>query len=224
MKRASDPRKLGRFAYLKEIAPATTYRLFNPRVPVIICSKSGSKVAAMPANSCSSVSDSPPIISIAIRKGIRTNKIVRSSSHFSINWLSFEPESSRTIVLDLGKPSNSRKDAGLEDKLKEFGVAYSLVSNIPVLRMACAFALCKVKRWISTGDHDLFIASVMSAKASPDFTADGYWKLRDYKPILYVGSIRSNPLITIEPHRERKLKKSEADVQVYGNQKRSYGN
>jgi flavin reductase (DIM6/NTAB) family NADH-FMN oxidoreductase RutF len=200
MKGVTDPKKQGQFAYLKEIEPVTTYRLFNPRVPVIICSKSGSKVAAMPANSCSSASDSPPIISVAIKKGIRTNEVVRASSHFSVNWLSFEPESSRRIVLDLGKPSNSHKGPGLGDKLKKFGIAYSLVRNIPVLHTACAFALCKVERRISTGDHDLFIASVMSAKASPDFTTDGYWRFRDYKPILYVGSIRSDPLITVEPY------------------------
>jgi flavin reductase (DIM6/NTAB) family NADH-FMN oxidoreductase RutF len=180
---------------LRHVKPTIVYRLFNPQVPVIICSKFGRDVAAMPANSCSSASDSPPLVSLALKKGIRTNRTVRSSSRFSINWLNFEPESSRRIILDLAKPSDSKN--WQIDKLKEHDVPYQIVQEIPVLKDVCAFALCKVQKRIPTGDHDLFIASVSHARAILDFTADEYWRFVAYKPILYVGSIRANPLITL---------------------------
>ncbi len=149
----------------------------------------------MPANSYSSLSDSPPMVSVAIRKGLRTNRIVRSSSLFSLNWLSFDFPSSRKAILDLAKPTTSK---GGGNKLKENGVPYSLVRDTPVLRDACAFTICKVTRRISGGDHDLFLASVSEARAILDFVTDGYWRFEIYKPILYVGSVKSDPLTTIK--------------------------
>ncbi|MFI5420972.1 MAG: flavin reductase family protein, partial [Nitrososphaerales archaeon] len=145
--------------------------------------------------SCSSLSDSPPMVSIAIKKGMRTNRIVRSSSLFSINCLNNDNASSRKAILDIAKPAASKE---LGDKLKENGVPYSLVRGFPILRNACAFALCRVTKRISTGDHDLFLASVTDARAISDFVADGYWRFESYKPILYLGSIRSDPLTTVD--------------------------
>ena len=148
----------------------------------------------MPANSCSSLSDSPPMVSLALKKGIRTNRIVRSSMTFSVNWLSFASETSKKTVLNLAKSWESDNSP---DKLNGYGIAYSLVRGIPVLHDACAYAICKVVRKISAGDHDLFIASVSEARAIADFRNDGYWRFEDYKPILYLGSVRSDPLTTI---------------------------
>lgn len=96
--------------------------------------------------------------------------------------------------MDLAKPSEPSHN---RDKLEEYDIPYFLLRGIPVVRSACAFALCGIQKRIAAGDHDLFIAKVLSAKALRDFTTDGYWRFKDYKPILYVGSIRPNPLITI---------------------------
>jgi flavin reductase (DIM6/NTAB) family NADH-FMN oxidoreductase RutF len=180
---------------LERVKPTIVYRLFNPQVPVIICSKSKKDVAAMPANSCSPVSDSPPLISIALKKGIRTNKIIRSSLLFSINWVNFNPESSRRIILDLAKTSESEKRSS--DKLMENKIPYVIVKGAPVLKRACAFAICRVQKRLTTGDHDLFIGRVSIARAIQDFTKDEYWRFEDYKPVLYIGSIRPYPLMTI---------------------------
>lgn len=173
----------------------TVYRLFNPQVPVIICSKFRKEIAAMPANSCSSVSNSPPLVSLALKKGIRTNTIVRSSQVFSLNWINFEPESSRRIVLDLAKPSLEKRS--YRDKLNEYNIPYRILKGAPVLNNARAFALCRINKQLAVGDHDLFIARVTYARAIRDFTEDEYWRFQDYKPVLYVGSIRRNPLITM---------------------------
>ena len=180
---------------LEPVKPTIVYRLFNPQVPVIICSKFKKEVAAMPANSCSSVSDSPSLISIAVKKGIRTNKIIRSSLLFSINWINFNPESSRRIILDLAKPSESESQSC--DKLKENKIRYAIVRGVPILKHASAFAVCRVQKRLTTGDHDLFIGKVIDARAIQDFTKDEYWRFESYKPVLYVGSIRPDPLITM---------------------------
>lgn len=179
---------------LGSVEPSTVYRLFNPQVPVVICSRSGKDVAAMPANSCSSSSDSPPMITVSLRRGTSTNKVLQRSSIFSINWLNFQPKNSRSIILKLSQPS---KDSHDPDKLHFYKIPYTLIRKTPVLSQACAYALCRVVKQVRTGDHDLFIAKVVKALALRDFTADGYWRFEDYKPILYVGSIRDDPLLTI---------------------------
>ena len=171
------------------------HRLFYPNVPVIVCSKFGQNVAAMPANSCSPISDSPPMISLALRKGIRTNLVISSASRFSVNWVNFEPESSRSKVLELAEPFEPAR--GGKDKLKRHRVPYVFVDGIPVLVDTCAFALCKVRKRLSTGDHDLFVTEVTQARAIHDFTQDGYWRFEDYKPVLYLGSVHAASLITI---------------------------
>ena len=180
---------------LQPVSPQTVYRLFNPNVPVIVCSKFGQDVAAMPANSCSPISDSPPMISLAVRKGIRTNLVISSASRFSINWVNFEPERLRRTVLELAKPFEPASRG--KDKLEQHRIPYVVVGGIPVLVDACAFALCKVRKQLSTGDHDLFVAAVTRARAIHDFTEDGYWRFEDYEPVLYLGSIHANPLTTI---------------------------
>jgi flavin reductase (DIM6/NTAB) family NADH-FMN oxidoreductase RutF len=125
---------------LHTVSTSIIYRLFNPQVPVVICSKHGKEVAAMPANSCSSISDSPPLVSVSVRRGLRTNRIIQSSSSFSINWLSFEPKRSRNVILDLANPQVERE---IEDKLKEHDVPYSILEGVPVLNYACAFLRCR---------------------------------------------------------------------------------
>ncbi len=148
----------------------------------------------MPVNSCSSASDSPPMISVAVGSGTRTNRVIQKSLRFSINWMNFEPESSRKTILELGNPS----DSGMNyDKLKRHNIPYFVFQRTPILELARAFAVCKVVKRIRTGDHNLFIANVVDAMASRDFTADGYWRFKRYKPILYLGSIRRDPLVTI---------------------------
>jgi flavin reductase (DIM6/NTAB) family NADH-FMN oxidoreductase RutF len=195
MENRSSKTPLSGIYALQKVRPRIVYRLFNPQVPVIVCSKYRKAVAGMPANSCASVSDSPSMICLALKRDSRTNKILRESGKFSINWLSFEPERSRLIVLDLARPSKQRSKSF--DKLKDSNIPYSTIRGIPVLDDACAFVLCAVERRIQTGDHDLFISRVISAQAIEDFAEEEYWSFRTYKPILYIGSIRPNPLITL---------------------------
>lgn len=186
-------RQLHKGKQLESVEPATVYRLFNPQVPVVICTKFGKEVAAMPANSCSSTSDSPSMITVALNLSANTNKVLRRSSIFSVNWLNFQPKNSRNIIHKLSQTSKGNHDP---DKLHFHKIPYVLIRKTPVLSQACAYALCIVVKRLRTGDHDLFIARVVRALALRDFTDDGYWRFEHYKPILYLGSIRKDPLVT----------------------------
>jgi len=149
----------------------------------------------MPANSCISISNSPPLIAVAIKRESKTNSVVSKSRSFSINWINYTPIKSQNIILKLSKGTSKN---GL-DKLKAFNIPYKLIQRIPVLIQAQAFVLCTVKGIEKTGDHDLFIASPSYAEASTDFAEDQYWRFKKYRPALYVGSIRANPVVTIGP-------------------------
>jgi flavin reductase (DIM6/NTAB) family NADH-FMN oxidoreductase RutF len=182
-------------ALLQEVDGSVLYRLFNPQVPVVVCSKHREEVAAMPANSCVSISDSPSMVALAIRIGSRTNRVVSRSRSFSISWVNYTADKSRDIILKLsgGVPRKEEEP----DKLKALGIPYALVRGIPVPSGAQAFALCEVERKERTGDHDLFVARSRLVRASRDFTRDQYWRFRSYRPALYLGSIRSKPMVTL---------------------------
>lgn len=165
--------------------------MFYPQVPVIVCSKFMDQIAAMPANSCMSISNKPAMVALAIYTTSRTASVVRRSRKFSINWINYVDRDARRALLDLSK---SLADKNVKDKLSANGVPYSLQLRIPVIASAEAFALCNLKRTLLTGDHYLFVGHITAAYASPDF--EEYWKFSKYSPPLYLGSNRSRPLRT----------------------------
>jgi flavin reductase (DIM6/NTAB) family NADH-FMN oxidoreductase RutF len=165
------------------------YRLFYPQVPMIIACRYRTQIAAMPANSCMSVSDKPPMFAVSIRKELKTDIILKKSKNFSVNWLNFRQ---RKYVNQLAAKSNSL------DKLSALNVPYFEVMHAPILEQAQAYAICETKSIQDFGDHDLFVGRVIGAMASLDF--DTNWKFVDYHPILYLGSNFKNPFTT---NRER---------------------
>ena len=67
-------------------------------------------------------------------------------------------------------------------------IPYGLVLGAPVLDASIAYAILEREKVIDVGDHDLFIGRVTGAMASLDF--DEYWKFKDYRPVLYLGSAK----------------------------------
>ena len=141
----------------------------------------------MPAVSFISVSDNPPLVALSIQRKSRTCLVIRSSRGFSANWLSYNLIH-KEYVLDLAKPSKS------SNKLDERAIPYTLRSKTPVLDKAEAFMICRVIRVISCSDHFLFLARVKSARASKDFLLNKYWAYKKYKPMLYIGSYKADPI------------------------------
>jgi flavin reductase (DIM6/NTAB) family NADH-FMN oxidoreductase RutF len=171
---------------LSKVDLSIAYRLFYPQVPLVVCAKFENKIAAMPANSCMPISMNPPKVAVSIFRNTRTNSIVSGSRRFSINWVSYDNEKLRKAIIQLGSNFSSKKQS--LDKLYATDIEYSLWEDIPVIKRCTAFELCAVERRLRQEDHDLFVASVLEARASFDF--EKYWRFRSYKPTLYLGSNR----------------------------------
>lgn len=169
------------------VNPETVYRLFYPHVPVIVCAKSN-QISAMPAASAVSISHSPPMVAVSVKRKLTTNLVIRRSSTFSLNWVDFKK---RRLINKLAEPRKKKT----KDKLKSLDIPYYVVLGSPILEEAVAYAIVKKERMITTGDHDLFIGTVHGAMASLDF--DEYWKFRAYKPPLYVGSEKRASFVSI---------------------------
>lgn len=167
------------------LAPELSYRLFYPQVPSILCVKKRS-VAAMPAVSAVSVSDSPARIGVSVNKASNTRRVLRQARSFSLSWI---PYNKRSIVSKLSKSSSNN------DKLRALGIKYRMIMGAPVLDEACAYVILEKQKVIDVGDHDFFIGRVLGAMASLDF--DEYWKFKDYSPILYLGSRHKKSFKTI---------------------------
>ncbi|MHB8566130.1 MAG: flavin reductase family protein [Nitrososphaerales archaeon] len=171
---------------LKLVNPEIAYRLFYPQVPVIVTAMSGTATASMPANSCIPVSNSPPLICVAIRRKGRTGKIIESSGAFSLNWVGYEDH---FFVENLARSIESK------NKLEQLGISYEKVRGAPVLTDSYAYVVCKLLKKISVGDHNLFIARIISARASRDFHE--YWGYKNYRPVLYLGSDKKKQFTSI---------------------------
>lgn len=162
------------------------YRLFYPQVPLLVCAKFEGKIAAMPAISCMTVSTYPPMVALSIFRNSRTNYILSGSRRFSLNWINYDDEKLRRAILELGSKFTSKKQT--PDKLHAINVEYRLRDGIPVIEKSAAFELCKVEGKYRQGDHDMFVATVLEARASFDF--EKYWRFQSYRPVLYLGSNR----------------------------------
>ncbi len=193
---------------IKQIRPKTletveqenVYRLFYPQVPVVICSKFQEQISAMPANSCIPVSTNPPMVATAIFRKSTTLKIIVKSRRFSINWLNFKGSQKGTtatmIIHRLSQP-RTKRTLQVENKLEFLGIDYFLdKGDVPILCESVAYAVCKTRETLLTGDHELIIASVTFARASRDFTRTSYWEFKDYKPVLYLGSAKKEGAYT----------------------------
>ena len=149
----------------------------------------------MPANSCMPISDDPPLLAVSVRRGSKTNRVLKRSKTFSVNWIGF---SDRKLITLLSESSK------FPDKLKALKIPYQEIMSTPVISMAQAYAICERKSVQEAGDHDLTIGGLVGSMASIDF--DENWKFEDYRPILYLGSNFRDPYTTIPDMRRAPLK------------------
>lgn len=176
---------------LRLVKKQLAYRLLYPQVPAVLCSRNGKTIAAMPAVSCISLSNSPALIGAAVKIGSNTERTVSKSSNFSLCWLGYSSKSQK-IIADL-----SSKGKQGSDKLMEFGIRYESTRGVPVLDASKAYVVCRKVSSERFGDHMFFVGMILEVKASKDFTDQEYWKFETYKPILYLGSNRKQAFMTI---------------------------
>lgn len=166
------------------------YRLFYPQVAMVICSMHEGSVGAMPAVSCISISDEPPIVALAVSIRSRTNWIIKKSRKFSVNWVDQRNVRLRRLIIDLARPVEG------PDKLRVNNAPYTIELGAPVIAGCSAYAICRVRKVNRLGDHDLFVAEVVLAKAVAEAFVT-YWNFKRYKPSIYFGSNETNPLRSV---------------------------
>jgi flavin reductase (DIM6/NTAB) family NADH-FMN oxidoreductase RutF len=168
---------------LKKVPFERFHRLFYPQLAAVVTATDGEKVGGLLASSVMPVSFNPPKVAAALGKNHTTTQLVEKSQTFSVNWLSHEHVEKMELLAKPAAPTTV-------DKLKECGLMHRPGENTgaPILVDASAYLECRVSARLDAGDHMLYVAKVIDARASDDFGE--YWMLRVYKPVLYIGSAR----------------------------------
>lgn len=163
-----------------KVDPSLIHRLFYPQVPLVMAAQRRMRVSAMPVVSYSSVSDSPPMVSVACNPNAFTCRLAVASGAFSLSVLG--RGKSKAVAL-LATVSGAK----VHDKLAEAGLGHRAGKKlvVPVLTGSLATLECRLRSKKKTGDHLLLVASVEAAYASAAF--DGFWDYRRYRPLLYAG-------------------------------------
>lgn len=134
----------------------------------------------MPVVSYTSISAEPPLIGIACAPRSFTLKLAIASGAFSLCFL----DKRRAEAMSFLATHTGR---GMTDKLAAAGLAHRRGRKVgaPVVSDSVAAVECSVRSHRRVGDHVFLIGGVESAYASGDFR--GYWRFKNYAPILYAG-------------------------------------
>lgn len=132
-------------------------RVPQPVVVVTVCA--GEEVRGMTAASFTSVALAPPLVSVDVKTGARTHRLISQAGCFAVNVLAHDqgPLAERFARPDLDGPSQ------LE------GVPHSLCPHgAPLLEGAIGYLCCRVVAAYAGGDHTIFVGEVEAADTGRD--------------------------------------------------------
>ncbi len=137
--------------------------IFNP-TPVIMVSCQGSdgKPNIITVSWAGVVCSEPPMISISIRPNRHSNKLVKESMEFALNFPS-------TSLIEKADYCGSVSGKAV-DKFQEAGLTAVPSKEIkaPIIQECPINVECKVRQIIPLGSHDLFIAEVVAYHLDED--------------------------------------------------------
>jgi len=111
----------------------------------------------MTASSFSSVSASPPLVSICLLKDIYTHQLIKNAGIYGINILAKDQTEVGKIFAGMS-PEITDRFAGLDVVTAETGV--------PLLTQSVAWLDCKVVHEYDGGDHTIFVGEVVAAEVT----------------------------------------------------------
>lgn len=121
---------------------------FATGVSVVTARAADGSPAGMTANSFTSVSLAPPLISVSIDHSADMHRVLAEVDALVVN------------ILSEGQEAVSRRFAEPHDQRFE-GIAFTLDAHgIPVLRDTLATLNCSIETRVPAGDHTIFIARV----------------------------------------------------------------
>ncbi|MEK6255835.1 MAG: flavin reductase family protein [Chloroflexota bacterium] len=122
----------------------------------------------MTVNSFTSVSLSPPLVTLSLEGTARTHEMVQSTQFFGITILAGNQEDVSNRFAGRDTENQDRFDGYVKERL---------LTGSPFLKGGLAYLDCKVKSHHPVGPNLLYIAEVVAVKLNPEFEVDG--------PLLY---------------------------------------
>lgn len=107
------------------------------------------------ANSIMQITSTPATIAVSVNHDNYTNQCIRKSGKFAFSILSETSDSG--LIGRFGFQSG--KDV---DKFE--GVAYEMVSGMPVIKDSCGYVVCKIRDTMETETHTIFLGEVIEAE------------------------------------------------------------
>ncbi|MCS6817115.1 MAG: flavin reductase family protein [Blastocatellia bacterium] len=165
---------------MDEKAKKTALRMI-PYGLYVLTARSSEGMAAATVNWVTQASFEPPLVVVAVKRESRIYGVIRSSGAFALNFLG---KDQGAVAYAFFKPVES-------DERQIGGYKYEAgVTGSPLLRVAPAFAECRVAEVVERGDHAVVIGEVVEAgvRREPEGRPDEaiLW-LKDLGPNIFYG-------------------------------------
>lgn len=138
---------------MNEIYRKQSLRMFSYGVYVLSSMNEG-EYCVSTVTWVSQASFEPPLISVCIKRGSASYKIVKKRGEFILHLLG---ENQKDMASSFFKPT-------LLEHSKLNGHKFKLHNELPLLNEVPAYLHCKVIEVLEDGDHPLFLAEVIDAK------------------------------------------------------------
>jgi flavin reductase (DIM6/NTAB) family NADH-FMN oxidoreductase RutF len=138
-----------------------------PQPVVVVTVRSGAEIRGMTASSFTSVALTPPLVSVDVKTGARTHRLISESGAFTVNILAH----------DQGALADRFARPDLEGTAQFDGVGHAAdAEGPPLLEGAVGYLVCRVVAAYAGGDHTIFLGEV--TRADPG---------RDELPLIFVS-------------------------------------
>lgn len=126
----------------------------------VIAANAGDDRGAMLVTWVMQASFEPPLVAVAMQNTSHTYAVVKRSGVFAINFL---PDEQRKLAGRFGQ-----EHAKVGDKLQKYAHHAGPATGSPILEDAIGYLECRVREWLSGGDHDIALAEIVEAGAGND--------------------------------------------------------
>ncbi len=131
----------------------------------IVGCKINGKYTGCTVNSIMQITSSPASIALSVNHDNYTHKCLEETKEFSISILS---EKSNPLAIGTFGFRSGRDCEKFEI------IPYEVVDNLPIVKDACGYLICKITNKIETSTHTVFIADVLNGDIMDDKTPMTY--------------------------------------------------
>jgi flavin reductase (DIM6/NTAB) family NADH-FMN oxidoreductase RutF len=126
----------------------------------VVTAASGDERGAMLVTWVTQASFDPPMVAIAMQNTSHTYGVIKKSGAFALNFMADEQRKAA------GAFGQEYEKVG--DKLRKFPNRPGAATGSPILDDALGYLECRVKGWLTGGDHDVALAEIVEAQITRD--------------------------------------------------------